>query len=725
MRAKMVRKRRVRFIQQHSENEGGLTCAAMVLDYFLIPKSVVEMRNYCPPGRDGLSPIRLSTLLADHGLVAEAFVADTLPTSNRGELVILGWDLTYWVVLDHVSRGMFFIVDPARGHKTIRLEEMERRFSGVYVRVTTSSHHMAIAGTSTSASWAMISRIAKQSGLNKLFAATTTLTITLQLLSLGSPFLLQRIFDHIFPARVEQALPSLALLLLMMVVVTLAATVLRALVLLRLKVAFDLASMNEIVDHLLTVPFTYFGSYSRGDLIARVAGFSNVRQFVSDVGLSTAIDGVFVASYIVWLYMTSAQIASVVILLSVSLVATLMLSRSRQDFHAQQVYKASTNQTAMLIEILTSIEFLKATGSEQLARTMWQKTLSSEVTASSQRAYLQIAVQAVTGFCTIGGPLLALWMGSNEFLHGSLSAGATISAVAISSIIFWPLSGCVNAVAQLHSLKAYLDRLDSILCEPRLEPLTAPITHLLRGNVELRGLTFLYPGATVPALSQISLHVREGETIAIVGRTGSGKSTLASLLTALHQPSAGEIIVDGENLCNIDQSFYRKQLGVVLQTSTMLRGSILDNIRFGADEVSLGDVHDACRIACIHDEIDELPLGYQTLVSEGGSNFSGGQRQRLALARALVRNPALLLLDEATSNLDSYTERCVSERLNAYRCTKIVIAHRLSTIRSADRIYVVEKGSIVEHGSFSELTSHNGPFTELFDLVKESRRATA
>jgi len=272
-------------------------------------------------------------------------------------------------------------------------------------------------------------------------------------------------------------------------------------------------------------------------------------------------------------------------------------------------------------------------------------------------------------------------------------------------------------VRDFRMLTVHMERLADVMLEPPEQTASASKqTFRLRGAIMLRNVCFRYSASSPWVLRNISVYIRPGQKIGIVGGTGSGKSTLAKLLLGLHAPTEGTVYFDAFSLQKINHPMLRAQCGVVLQDPFLFSGSIRDNITVSNDQISLKRVMWAAEMAGIHDEIMQLPMKYDTRVAEGGSGFSGGQIQRLVLARALVNRPAVLLLDEATSHLDSMTEAVVEENLNQLSCTRIVIAHRLSTIRNADQIFVMEQGQIVEQGTHEELMSLGQLYAQMVQM---------
>jgi ABC-type bacteriocin/lantibiotic exporter with double-glycine peptidase domain len=298
------------------------------------------------------------------------------------------------------------------------------------------------------------------------------------------------------------------------------------------------------------------------------------------------------------------------------------------------------------------------------------------------------------------------------------------SVNALAAGFLMPLATLVDSALQLQLLRSYIERIDDVMrCDPEQDRSHVAIAPRLSGRIELQQVSFRHGPHSDMVVKEVSLTIEAGSSVAIVGKSGSGKSTLAGLLLGLYQPVEGTIWYDGHNLAALDLRTVRRQIGIVPQKPYMFSGSIRDNIALNDSETPYERIVAAAHTACIHDDIAALPMGYENLLADGGSSLSGGQNQRLALARALLCQPSILLLDEATSALDSQTERAVMENLSELRCTRIIIAHRLSTIANANQIVVVDQGRIIAIGTHHELLKHNptyrGLVTAQADLTRE------
>jgi ABC-type bacteriocin/lantibiotic exporter with double-glycine peptidase domain len=491
-------------------------------------------------------------------------------------------------------------------------------------------------------------------------------------------------------------------------------TLLRARVLLLMRTQLDTRMTIGFVEHLVALPYSYFQRRGAGDLAMRVGANANMREILTTTTLSSLLDGTLTAIYLVACFLVSANMALLSLCLGSVQVGTFLLTRSRMHELAAQAHEAQAHCQSYLVQMLYGIETLKATGSEQRAVTRWSNLFVDQVNLTVDRGRLMAVTDSIAAASSAAAPLALVAFGAVQVLEGSMAIGSMLAVVALATGFLLPLRTLLETVLLLQSLAGYAARIDDVLsAEPEYDGRQALAAPKLSGGIELSRVSFRYSLQGPAVLSNISLRIEPGETVAMVGRSGSGKSTLGRLLIGLLMPSDGQVLYDGHDLATLDRKGLRRQIGVVPQAPHIFSGSIRDNLALCAGEASDDAITAASRRACIHEEIAAMPMGYDTPIADGAATLSGGQRQRLALARALVHEPALLLLDEATSSLDAATERAVMRSLSQLRCTRIVIAHRLSTVANADRIFVFDAGRVVEAGKHAELLRLRGVYWSL------------
>ncbi|MEU6414052.1 peptidase domain-containing ABC transporter [Microbispora sp. NPDC046933] len=699
-------RRRVPLRMQQTQTDCGAACLAMVLSALGRRTSVAEVWRHLPEGADGATLRDLIGAAAAFGLRLRAFRLTADRLGGMPTPFVAHWEQNHFVVVERVDGGHMVLADPAFGRTRLTRERFADGYGGTLL-VPDVPDRLAPPERGRSAARAVLSLLAGAFTERRLIVAVVLATAVVQLLGLAVPLFTKLVVDGGALAPGALGLAAVAA-----VAAHLLTSRARSLLLIRLQTGVAARLMRRLVGHVMTLPYRFFQRRTSGDLLSRLSAVSGIRNMIAERSLALVFDLLTAASYVIALAVTTPSIAVVTVLVAGAQAITVALFAGRSVQLAYAGLHATSATQTSLVESLSGIEALKASGAEEGAFERWQTSHQRELAASAERDRTVVAVQAATEALQLAlslGLLVVIY----SRMPGSSSLGDLLALAAMAGSAIAPLSSLLGTVQQIHLAFAHLDRVaDLLAADP--EP-SGGLRPTLRGEVEIRGVSAGYD-SRFPILHNIDLRIPAGARVAVVGGSGSGKTTLGRVLLGLVEPLAGEVRFDGVPLRDLDPPHLRRQIGVVTQQPHLFSGTVRDTIAFGDGSVGRHVIEEAARLAEIHDEISAMPLGYGTHIGESGGRLSGGQRQRLALARALARRPRILLLDEPTSSLDALTEERIRENLSGLGITQIVIAHRLSTIRDADLIVVLQEGRVVETGSHDNLISRGGRYADLVSL---------
>ncbi|MFF1380980.1 NHLP family bacteriocin export ABC transporter peptidase/permease/ATPase subunit [Streptomyces sp. NPDC058308] len=700
--------------------ECGAAALAMVLAHHGRHVPLEELRIACGVSRDGSRASNVLKAARGYGLTAKGMQMEPAALAEVEAPAILFWEFNHYVVYDGMGRRLgrrgVYINDPDKGRRFVPSEDFDTSFTGV-VLVLEPGADFRPGGRRPGVLKALPARLRGTTGT--MFAA---LLASLLLVAVGAalPALSRTYIDLFLVGHQTSLLGALFASMGAMVALTVVLTWLQQANLLRGRIISSTLGSARFLRHLLRLPVTFYAQRSPADLVQRLASNDAVAETLARDLTAAGVDGVVVLLYaaLLWTYDPELTLVGVGIAL-MNIVAMRIVIRLRaigtQKLRADSAKLTNTSYTGLQL-----IETMKATGGENGYFRRWAgqhaTTLEEQQRLGVPSAWLGVVAPTLA---TLNSALI-LWIGGLRAVEGHLSIGLLVAFQALVTRFTAPITRLNGVAGRIQDFAADVARLKDVENFPvdalysRPEP--AASTRRLTGHVTLDDITFGYSPLDKPLLTGFSLSVGPGQQVALVGGSGSGKSTVSRLISGLYSPWEGTIRIDGQRLEDIPRGALCASVSFVDQDVFLFEGTIRDNIALWDPSIPDDAVVTALKDACLYDIVARRPGGIHGRVEQDGRNFSGGQRQRLEIARALVRRPSILVLDEVTSALDAETEQVIIDNLRRRGCACVVIAHRLSTVRDSDEIVVLDHGKVVERGRHEHLVAAGGPYA---DLVKE------
>jgi subfamily B ATP-binding cassette protein HlyB/CyaB len=620
-----------------------------------------------------------------------------------------------YFILARIESDKVLIHDPqSERPEIIAIDAFQARWSGELILFTSRA---SLAGdlAKFDFTW-FIPAVVKY---RKLLGEVLLVSFVLQFFALVTPLFFQVVMDKVLVHRGFTTLDVIAVGLFAVVVFEVVLTTLRSYVFAHTTSRIDVELGARLFRHLLNLPLAYFQARRVGDSVARVRELENIRSFLTGNAITLVLDLVFSGVFLAVMFYYSGWLTLIVVLSLPCYVLVSLLSTPLLRARLNEKFNRGAENQAFLVETLGGIDTVKSMAVEPQWTRTWDNQLAAYVSASFRTATIGTLAGGGVSLISKLVTVATLWVGARLVIDGQLTVGQLIAFNMLAAQVASPVIRLAQLWTDFQQTGISVQRLGDIL-NTRTEIAGAKSAlPPIQGRIEFDQTVFRYRPDGPEVLRGVSLVIRPGEVIGIVGRSGSGKSTLAKLVQRLYAPERGRVLIDGIDLALADASSLRRQIGVVLQENVLFNRSIRENIALADPGAELSAVIHAAKLAGAHEFITELPEGYDTMVGEHGSTLSGGQRQRIAIARALITNPRILIFDEATSALDYESERIIQNNMKAI-CkgrTVIVIAHRLSAVRDAHRIIVMERGQIVEEGAHAELVGRDaGHYAHLYRL---------
>lgn len=704
-------------ILQMEALECGAASLAMVLAYYGKFVPLEKLRSECGVSRDGSAAVNIVQAARKYGLKAQGHRLKPESVKTVRLPMILFWNFNHFVVLTGIKGNKVFLNDPAAGPRVVSYNEFDQAFTGVVLAFEPEPDFRQ-GGEKFRALPALIER---------LQGAKIALTyIVLASLFLVIPGLIIPIFSKIFVDHIliDQMYGWMRPLLLAMALTALLRgllTWLQQYYLLRLETKLALAWSARFLRHLLRLPIPFFFQRLAGDLGGRVQLNDAVARLLANDIATNALNVLTIVFFALLMAQYDLPLTLLGVAAALLNALTLRYVSRKQTLLNQKLHQETGKFMGILMSGLQMIETLKATGAESDFFTTCAGYQAKVINAQQEARRTSQTLAIIPSFLTGLIDVIVLIFGAYRVMQGHLSMGMLVAFQSLMRSFLTPVNQLMNVGLKIQQTTAGVQRLDDVFRydvdesfqNGRQMTTDEARVDRLEGFLEFKQVTFGYSRLEPPLIQDLNFSLRPGDRVALVGKSGSGKSTVAKLITGLYHPWSGEILFDGRPRREYPRQFLNNSLAAVDQEIFLFEGAIKDNLTMWDDTAPDANVVWAAKDACIHDDIGNRPGAYRSEVAERGANFSGGQRQRLEIARALVNNPSILILDEATSALDPKTEKMIDDQLRQRGCTTLIIAHRLSTIRDADEIIVLDRGKVVQRGTHNELINVAGLYADL------------
>lgn len=730
-RVKQPSKERIRTptVLQMEAVECGAASLAILMSYYGLIRPLEELRVACGVSRDGSKASNVVKAARTFGFEAKGYMREPEQLREMHFPIIVFWNFNHFLVVEGFKDGKVYLNDPAQGPRVVTDEEFDQGFTGVVMDIKPGPDFQP-SGSRPSMARALYKRAANsRTAFLYLFLAGIGLVIP----GLVAPVFTKVFIDSYLVGKMDTWVKPLLLGMFITLCLRGGLTWLKQYYLSRFEAKLSVAESGKFLWHVLHLPVVFFGQRTGGDIASRVAINDRVAKLIARDLASAALDILMVVFYAALMLFYDVLLTMVGVVIAVLNVMVLRwVSRSRKDASHKLRMDAGKMMGASMNGLLV-IETLKASGGESDFFSQWSGYQAKLVNAIQSMGSSSITLSVVPAMLTALNTTLILSLGGVRVMDGALTMGALVAFQSLMQSFLQPVNSLMSIGGKLQELGADMTRLDDVLRYDADPVLTAGaaagaavtvaaapavITRTrLEGHLELRNISFGYSRLEGPLIKDFNLVMRPGTRVALVGSSGCGKSTIAKLVMGLYTPWEGEVLFDGKPRHEVDRHTLVNSLAIVDQDISMFEGTIRDNLTMWDATIPNTDLVQAAKDACIHDLIAGRRNGYDSEVDEGGRNFSGGQRQRLEIARALVNQPRIVVFDEATSALDPVTEMLVDDNLRRRGCTCLIVAHRLSTIRDADEIIVLHKGKVVQRGNHDQLKNTDGLYAELIKMA--------
>lgn len=684
--------KRLPIVLQAEVAECGLACLAMIASYHGYQTDLVSLRKKFVISNHGTNLKQIMNMASRLELAARALKLDIGQLGQLQLPCILHWGMDHFVVLKKLTRNSAIIHDPELGERKVNLSEISAKFSGVALELTPTSEFVAEQAQKTLSLNHFWSKI---SGLKSSLVNILLLALLLQLFAIISPLYMQTVVDEVLLRNDTYLLITLAFGFALLLLIQIGTSFLREHLILQLANSLNIQMASNLFRHLIRLPMEYFSMRHMGDIVSRFSSLNSVREILTTGVLTAIIDGLLAIITLVVMLLYSPRLTFIVVV-AVFIYALLryLLFRPLRVLTEEQI-AAAARQDTHFMESVRAIQTVKLFEKENDRQSQWQNVLVNSINKAIRIERWNINYRTTNQLLFGLENLVVIYFSALDVMNSVITLGMFYAFMNYKARFTSSVNSFIERIIEIKMLDVHLGRLadiaftaqDTTIKARENNPQIASIGQALptlRGIIEVRNLGYRYGENEPPVFHNVNFTIEAGETVVFTGPSGCGKTTLVKCLMGLLTPTQGDIYIDGQELNKIP--YYRSQIAAVMQEDQLLSGTVAENIACFDTELNMQKVYSCASMACIHEDITRMPMQYNTLVGDMGSSLSGGQLQRVILARALYREPRILFLDEATSHLDISNEALISEHIKQLAITRVMVAHRPETIKAADRL---------------------------------------
>ena len=705
---------KVPVIMQMEALECGAASLAMVLAYFGKWIPLEQVRADCGVSRDGSNAKNVLYAARSYGLIAKGYRYEPEDLKQNGKFpCIIHWNFNHFVVLNGFKKNKAVLNDPAKGTYSVSMEAFDRSFTGICLMFEPGDNFEP--GGKPKSVFSFAKKRLKGAGVAITFVLLTT--VIASLLNIISPAFSRVFLDRLLTGKNPEWFYPFIIALAGLSAVQLIVAWIRTVYSLQIDGKLSVVGTTTFMWKVLRMPMQFFSQRMAGDIASRQSSNATISKKIVNTIAPLALNTAMMVFYLVVMIRYSLLLTFVGL---ISIVVNIFMSRiiSKKRINLTRVQMRDAGKLASsTVAGIEMIETIKASGAENGYFEKWSGYQASvntqKVKYTRLNQYLGMIPMIVSSITNIAILMIGVWLTMN----GEFTIGMIMAFQGFLSSFTAPVSSLVSAGQTMQEMRTEMERIEDVMeypIDPEFENQTVADSYdKLSGKIEIKNVTFGYSSLAEPIIKDFNLSLKPGSRVALVGASGCGKSTISKLISGLYQPWSGEILFDGKPISKIDRSVFKCSLAVVDQDIILFEDTIANNIKMWDDSIEDYEMILAAHDAQLHEDIMQRDGGYQYKITEGGKDFSGGQRQRMEIARVLAQDPTIIIMDEATSALDAKTEYDVVKAIKDRGITCIVVAHRLSTIRDCDEIIVLDRGNVVERGTHTELYEKNGLYTQL------------